>query len=126
MKRALRYAALAILLIFGWLFLAAFFVRAFAHSVMLDNGTEFHFDTFCCNGEDCQEVPLSAITLKGDAWQVDYIDRRTGKRVHGYIRENTVGHKWSPNHQVFACRQPVALPDGSYAPRCIYPQKPGM
>lgn len=97
-----------------------------AHSVLLDDGSSFTFDPYCCNKNDCAEVPLSAITAQGDGWAVDYISPKTGRRIRGFIREGATGHKWSPNHQVFACETAIMNKDGSYFPRCVYPQKPGL
>lgn len=99
---------------------------AFAHSVKLEGGGELHFDSWCCNGKDCTEVSLSAITPQGDGWLVDYISPISGRHIRGVIKEGAVGQKWSPNHQVFACESVAANSDGTFLPRCIYPQRPGQ
>lgn len=99
---------------------------ALAHSVKLEGGGELTFDTWCCNGKDCAEVPLSAVIQKGDGWMVDYISPRTGRHIRGMIKENAKGHKWSLNHQVFACESAAANGDGTFMPRCVYPQQPGL
>jgi hypothetical protein len=98
----------------------------FAHSVILEDGTSFTFDQYCCNGRDCEEVPLSAIKQVGAGWTVDYVSAKTGRRIRGFFKEGAVGQKWSPNHQVFACQSLMMNKDGTFVPRCIYPQKPGM
>lgn len=115
-----------LVLFIAWAILCLLSVRVFAHTVTLEDGSIFAFDQFCCNERDCQEVPLSAIQQKDDGWAVDYV-AKDGRRVRGFIREGAVGQKWSPNHQVFACHYAALRNnDGSYLPRCIYPQKPGM
>lgn len=126
MKRLLRVAAFLTLALFTWFFLAVMAMRGSAHTVTLDDGSLFTFDQYCCNERDCQEVPLTAITPKGDGWAVDYI-AKDGKHVVDFFREGAVGQHWSPNHQVFACHMPyTSRPDGTFKARCIYPQKPGM
>ncbi len=109
-----------------WVALMLLALKSFAHSVILEDGTEFHFDQFCCNGQDCEEVPLSAIKQVGTGWTVDYVSAKTGRRIRGFFKEGAIGQKWSPNHQVFACQSLMMNSDGSFKARCIYPQKPGM
>lgn len=125
MKRALRLSGFVLLAIITWFILLVIAIGAFAHSVTLDDGSEFFFAPYCCDQRDCQEVPLSAITPKGDGWAVDYMTK-DGKHVRDFFKEGAVGQKWSPNHQVFACHSFMMNPDGTYKARCIYPQKPGM
>lgn len=126
LRHTYRFIAWIILIVFTWFFLAVIAMHAFAHSVILEDGTEFHFDQFCCDEKDCQEVPLSAIKPKGDGWEVRYI-AKDGKLVVDFVREGAVAQRWSPNHQVFACHMPYSQrQDGTYPVRCIYPQRPGM
>lgn len=119
-----RCCAAVLALVCGLLLLSA--AHAFAHSITLEDGTEFRFDPYCCNKQDCDEVPLSAITQRGDGWAVDYISRKTGRHIRGFFKEGAVGQKWSPNHQVFACETLLKNNDNTYAPRCVYAQRPGL
>lgn len=101
-----------------------------AHTITFPDGQTFTFDPACCNGSDCDAIPMDAISEVRGGYKVDYWHDFMGGRWHfkAFIPFSDKRIKFNPfADRVMACSSLMTGDEpGTLTPRCIYPVQPSM